>query len=93
MLYIECNRIQEVAGIRLPCDEDREDTDGCHIYRVHDFRRAFATMNAESMTGDPLQTLMRHRGYSTSKRYINIARPLNRTTDNLHAPDWPKVVG
>ena len=33
---------------------------------------------------------MGHRDYSTTQRYINMARQLNPTIQNLHVPSLPK---
>lgn len=93
MLWTEFARIQERAGIHLPCSESHEHTPACHVYGFHDLRRAFATNNAERLTGDALQRLMRHKDYSTTQRYINMAGQLNRSVDNLHVPDVLRHVG
>ncbi len=84
-------RIQDAAGIHLPCpdagDPDHgECTPACHRYSFHDERRAFATLNAEHMTREALQKLMRHRSPDTTDRYINMARQLNPAVGKLHAP-------
>jgi integrase len=79
--------IQEAAGIHLECHEEHEHSPGCHVYGFHDLRRAFATCNAEMMTADALQKLMRHKDYSTTKRYINMANQLTRAVEHLHVPD------
>ncbi len=92
-LYEEFARIQTAAGIDLPCPEKHEHTDACHRYGFHDLRRAFATMNADRLTGDALQALMRHKSYATTQRYINIARQLDQSTAALYVPDVePKKV-
>jgi integrase len=87
MLYKEFNRIQDAAGINLPCPEKHEHTDACHRYGFHDLRRAFATMNADRLTGDSLQALMRHKSYQTTQRYINMARQLDQSVKVLYVPD------
>jgi integrase len=61
-LFDEFYRIQQAAGVKPDGRKDR--------YGFHDFRRAFATMNALNMTGDALQHLMQRRDYSTTQRYI-----------------------
>ena len=66
--------------------EDHEHTPRCHVYGFHDLRRAFATVNAETLTADSLRKLMRHRSYSTTQRYINMASQLNRAIEGLHVP-------
>jgi integrase len=86
-LYEEFARIQKAAGIDLPCSERHEHTEACHRYGFHDLRRAFATMNADRLTGDALQALMRHRSYSTTQRYIAVARQLNQSATVLYVPD------
>jgi integrase len=80
-LFDEFARIQKAAGVKPEWRKER--------YGFHDFRRAFATMNAANMTGDALQHLMQHRDYQTTRRYINIARQLNPTVEKLYVPDVP----
>ena len=90
-LYREFGRIQSAAGIHLPCNEKHEHTGACYCYGFHDLRRAFATMNAETLSADALQALMRHKSYQTTQRYINMAGQLNRSVAGLHVPDVLKV--
>lgn len=89
-LDTEFHKIQKAASIHLTCrDEgapDHEHTDACHRYGFHDLRRAFATANAETLTPDALQALMRHKSYTTTQRYINISRQLNRAVAGLQVP-------
>ncbi len=70
--------IQAAAGVK-PAGKDR--------YGFHDIRRAFATMNADRMTGDALQALMQHKSYTTTQKYIYIGRQLNPTVQNLFVPN------
>jgi integrase len=96
-LDTEFMRIQHAAKIKrpdgsegpihLPCPERHEHTDACHVYGFHDLRRAFATMNADKLTGDALQKLMRHKSYATTQVYINLARQMDEAVDSLHVPD------
>ncbi len=86
-IWEEFARIQTEAGIDLPCSEKHEHTKACHRYGFHDLRRAFATMNADRLTGDALQALMRHKSYSTTQRYINVARQLDQSAADLYVPD------
>jgi integrase len=90
-LLSEFARIQEKAGIKLVCPGRHERTRFCHVYGFHDLRRAFATMNADRLTADALQALMRHKSYQTTQRYINIRRQLDDAVAGLHVPDVLKV--
>ena len=84
---VQFHRIQEAAGIKLPCRHQHEHTLYCHAYGFHDLRRAFATMNADRLTGDALQALMRHKSYQTTQVYINMARQMDAAVAGLHVPD------
>jgi integrase len=91
-LYEEFERIQQAAGIHLPCGEagdpkHGECTRACHRYTFHDERRSFATLNAPNMTRETLQVLMRDQSPMTTDRYINMARQLNPAIAALHVPD------
>jgi integrase len=90
-LYDEFARIQAAAGIRLPCRATHEHTASCHVYGFHDLRRAFATVNANRITGDALQKLMRHKSYQTTQRYINMASQLDEAVAALGVPEFLKV--
>ena len=67
-------KIQATAGLSEP------------LYGFHDIRRASATMNADRVSANELQVLMRHASPSTTQRYINMARMLNRTAEKLDVP-------
>ena len=84
---LQFHRIQRAAGIHLPCPDRHEHTKTCHVYGFHDLRRAFATMNADKLSADALQTLMRHKSYTTTQVYINMARQMDETVNVLHVPD------
>ena len=90
-LHSDWLRIQTKAGIHLQCYEKHKHTASCFLYSFHDTRRGFATMNAERLTADALQTLMRHKSYQTTQGYINIARQLNKSVENLYVPSVLKV--
>ena len=79
-LWDQFARIQDAAGIK----PDRKAR-----YGFHDLRRGFGTMNADRMTPDALQRLMRHQSYSTTQLYINLARQLKPATENLFVPSLP----
>jgi integrase len=85
-LHVHFHRLQQAAGIHLPCQEDHKHSDGCFCYGFHDLRRAFATENAGEMSGEALQKLMRHKSYTTTQLYINLSRQLETAVDRLHVP-------
>jgi integrase len=86
-LYDDFAAIQQAGKINLPCTKKHEHTPACHVYGFHDLRRAFATMNADKVTPDALQALMRHKSYSTTQLYINAARQMNEAVAGLHVPE------
>ena len=90
-LYDQFGMIQQAAKIHLPCRGEHDHTPACHVYGFHDLRRAFATMNADKLTVDALQALMRQKSYQTTQKYISIARQLNRSVDSLYVPQLPKL--
>ena len=90
-LYTEFARIQEAAGIHIPCPDEHTHSRFCHVYGFHDLRRAFATMNADKLTADALQALMRHKSYQTTQRYIAFARQMDEAVACLHVPDVLKA--
>jgi integrase len=81
-LYDEFSAIQRASKVR---------PDGKRQYGFHDFRRAFATMNAERMTADALQSLMQHKAYATTQKYVNLSRQLNAAVQNLYVPELPNT--
>jgi integrase len=86
-LDVEFARIQEAAGIHLPCRKAHEHTPACYVYGFHDLRRAFATMNADKLTPDALQALRRHKSYQTTQVYINMAPQIDEAVAALHVPE------
>lgn len=84
-LFDEFHAIQKAAGVKPEGTKD--------WYGFHDLRRAFATMNAATLTPDALQTLMQHRDYQTTQRYINMARQLNPAVQNLYVPSLTTAAG
>ena len=73
-LWVDFHKIQEAAGISP-------------AYGFHDLRRAFATCNADRLTADALQTLMRHKSYTTTQRYISMAKQVDEAVGKLFVPD------
>ena len=60
-------------------------------YGFHDFRRAFATLNAQQMDLFELQGLMQHKSLDTTRQYVNMASQLNETVKNLFVPSIPET--
>lgn len=86
-LWNAFHAIQVAAGIKLECQESHDHTESCYVYGFHDLRRAFASQNAENLTAKELQTLMRHRSFATTMRYISMAKQLKEsTTEKLFVP-------
>ena len=78
-LQVQFHRIQKAAGLAEPW------------YGFHDIRRAFATMNADRLSANELQALMRHASPATTQRYINMAKMLNRTAEKLDVPELARM--
>jgi integrase len=85
-LWDEFKRIQKHVGIHVDCPEDHKHTPSCFLYGFHDFRRAFATVNAPHMKAEVLQKLMRHKSYTTTLGYINLASQLEEAVANMPVP-------
>jgi hypothetical protein len=90
-LYAQFARIQKEARIHLPCSQEHKHSDACHVCGFHDGQRAFATMNADRLGGDALQALVRHKSYTTSQKYIDMARQMKPAAQNLFVPELPGV--
>jgi integrase len=97
-LYLEFGRLQvdawvihykKLGNIEPPLDEAGKIVPAWPLYGFHDFRRTFATANADNLTDDMLQQLMRHRSPMTTARYKHSTkqRRLASATDALIAPD------
>jgi integrase len=89
-LWTEFTRMQAEAGIHLVCREKHDHTASCHVYGFHDFRRAFATVNAPRLKPEVLQRLMRHKSYQTTQKfYIN---PTNQMQDAVSQMPIPAAL-
>jgi integrase len=84
-LYDEFELIQEAAGVR---PEGRKEH-----YGFHDLRRAFATLNADRLTAEQLQTIMQHKSFQTTLGYIDRARKMNPALQNVFVPDLSGQAG
>ena len=69
--------VQQAAGVK----PDRKSH-----YGFHDVRRGFASMNSDRLTPDQLQTLMQHKSYITTQRYINLGRQMKGAVEGLFVP-------
>ena len=85
-IYYPFTELQQLAGIHLHCEEAHEHNDACHVYGFHDFKRAFATNNASTLSPAQLQRLMKHSDFSTTQGYINYAKLMTERPD-VFVPD------
>jgi integrase len=83
LLWEEFKMIQKAVGIHVECPEDHNHTPSCFLYGFHDFRRAFATVNAPRMKAETLQKLMRHKSYTTTLSYINLTTQIEDAVANM----------
>jgi integrase len=86
-LWSEFARIQRGAGIERVCPENHRHTPVCHAYSFHDFRRAFATINAPRMKPEALQGLMRHKSHQTTLCYVNLANQVEEAVLWMPVPE------
>jgi integrase len=56
----------------------------------HDLRRACATLNADKLTQDARQALMRHKSYTTTQRHIKMVRQIVAAVAGRHVPEVPR---
>ena len=86
-LWEEFGRIQAKAGVK----PDRARPGRVDRYGFHDLRRGFGTMNADRMSGDALQRMMRHRNYATTQMYINLSRQMRSAAEDVFVPEVSKT--
>jgi len=60
----------------------------CHLYGFHALRRAYATLNADTMPSAVLQKKMRHRSFTTTLRYIGLADEMKQSAANVYVPEF-----
>jgi len=89
-LDTQFHRIQEEAGIHLTCPKADEHicTDACHRYGFHALRRAYATLNVDTMSAPMLQKKMRHKSFQTTLGYIKLADKMKKSAEQVYVPDF-----
>lgn len=88
LLWDEFKRIQTHVGIHVDCPEEHTHTPSCFLYGFHDFRRAFATVNAPHMKAEVLQEMMQHKSYTTTLGYINLTSQVEEAVAKMPVPKF-----
>lgn len=84
------HRIQTAAGIHLLCkiSTPHECSPTCHLYGMHDLRRAYATENCDRLPLPVLQKKMRLKDIQTTMRYVEMARKMKKTSEAVYVPNF-----
>jgi hypothetical protein len=56
------------------------------LQQTYSKTHVFATMNADKLTTDVLQALMRPMSYQTTQVYLNIAGQMDQAVAAMHVP-------
>jgi integrase len=85
--------IQQAAGIHLPCtsSDSHDCTPKCHVYTLHDFRRAHATYMYGAVSDRELQRQMGHASFATTRSYAKYAEAHRQTPYNAYLPAFAKA--
>ena len=78
-------------GSTWPAKKKHEHTEACHFVRLPRSAAGLRHGERRRLTADALQKLMRHKSYSTTQRYINMASQLEEAVEVLHVPDVLKI--
>jgi integrase len=89
----ELMAIQQAAGIHLPCTaaDSHTCTPKCHVYSLHDFRRAHATYHYGKVTDRELQRQMGHASFASTRSYAKYAEAHRQTPYDVHLPKLAKA--
>jgi integrase len=89
----ELMAIQTAAEIKLPCTsaDSHTCTDKCHVYTLHDFRRAHATYHYGKVTDRELQRQMGHASFATTRSYAKYAETHRQSPYDVHLPTLAKA--
>jgi integrase len=88
-LWRHFDKIQEHAGIRLPCrlEYEHECTLSCHTYTPHDLKRTCCTMNAARLSPHEFLALTQHTDPKMHRYYVDLNQQIQRTASKQWTPN------